>query len=90
MNRGCKGKFEPSGAVIEPMRVYTVSQVSELIGREARYIRDACHSGRLRARMDRGGFLIMGQAVIEYLMPACVSATDNLRLSSKLPQNILK
>jgi hypothetical protein len=80
---------EPSGEIIEPLRVYSTTQVSALIGRDPRCIRAACHSGRLRARLDTGGFLIMGQALIDYLMPAAVLKTDNLRLSSKVPEKSL-
>lgn len=46
---------------------YTVEQVSEIIHRHPKTVRDMCKRGVIVARLDRGGYLITGWQLRAYL-----------------------
>lgn len=46
---------------------YTVEQVSKIIHRSTKTVRDMCRRKVIVARMDRGGYLITGWALRAYL-----------------------
>ena len=65
-------KKEISTRPPEPVRFhenccYTVEQVSEIIHRHPKTIRQMCKRGVIAARCDRGGFMITGWALRAYL-----------------------
>lgn len=47
--------------------VYTVEQVAEIIHRHPKTVRYMCRKGVIVARLDRGGYLITGWKLREYL-----------------------
>ncbi len=51
--------------------IYDVVQTAEICHRSTRVIRALCNTGRLRARRDRGGFLITGYAIRDYVECRC-------------------
>lgn len=51
--------------------IYNSSQVSRILGRSTKCVRNLCRSGRIRAKLDRCGFMILGSAITEYLNSSC-------------------
>ena len=57
---------------IEPIRFYenccyNVDQVSQIINRHPKTIRQMCRRGVIAARCDRGGYMITGWSLRAYL-----------------------
>ena len=46
--------------------VYTADQVADIIHRHPKTVRDLCRRGIIRARLDRGGYVITGWAIRDY------------------------
>ena len=55
---------------------YTAAQVAKIIHRNTKTVREMCKRGVLRARMDRGGYLITGWALRAYLENRTIVNTD--------------
>lgn len=47
--------------------LYTVAQVAMIMHRHPQTIRDMCRTRRIRARLDRAGYLIPGWGIVDYI-----------------------
>lgn len=56
--------------------VYTTEQAAAILQRCPKTIRFLCRRGSIRSRIDRGGYLITGWALREYLENRSVANTD--------------
>lgn len=52
--------------------VYSTRDVSEIINRSEKTVRQLCRRGDISARLDRGGYLILGSSLRAYLEGRCV------------------
>ena len=59
--------------------VYTTEQVATLIHRNAKTVRALCKRGCIRARCDRGGYLITGWSLRAYLENRLPTASDGAK-----------
>lgn len=50
---------------------YDVKQVSQIINRSERYVRAACRRKLIRCRAERGGFLISGWSIRDFIECRC-------------------
>ena len=50
---------------------YDVKQAARILGKSIRYVRSACRTGRIRARQERGGFLISGWQLRAFIEGRC-------------------
>jgi hypothetical protein len=46
--------------------IYTTEMAAEILHRCPKTVRDMCRRGVIRARRDRGGYIITGWAIREY------------------------
>ena len=57
--------------VFQENACYDVKQAARILGRSIRYVRNACRSGNIRARQERGGFLISGWQIRAFIEGRC-------------------
>lgn len=50
---------------------YDVKQAARILGKSIRYVRSACRAGHIRARQERGGFLISGWQLRAFIEGRC-------------------
>jgi len=56
--------------------VYTTEEVADIIHRSVKTVRSLCKRGILRARCDRGGYLVSGWALRAYVEGRLVTEDD--------------
>lgn len=47
-------------------QIYTTEMAAKILHRCPKTVRDMCRRGVIRARLDRGGYIITGWAIREY------------------------
>lgn len=57
--------------------VYTTEEAALILRRSTKAVRTLCNRGLLKARRDRGGFLITGWAIRGYLERDCTIDNEN-------------
>jgi len=67
-------KFE--SVPFQENEIYTTERAAAILHRCPKTVREMCKRGVLRARMDRGGYLITGWALRAYLENRSVVNTD--------------
>ena len=58
---------DPPAVAFLENAAYTTEQVGDIIHRHPKTVRAMCRRGAIRARCDRGGYLITGWALRAYL-----------------------
>lgn len=64
------GKFE--SVPFQENEIYTTERAAAILHRCPKTIRDMCKRGVIRARRDRGGYVITGWAIREYAENRCI------------------
>lgn len=52
--------------------IYTTEMAAAILHRCPKTVREMCRRGVIRARLDRGGYMITGWAIREYAENRCV------------------
>lgn len=56
--------------------IYTTEMAGKILHRHPKTVREMCKRGILRARLDRGGYIITGWAIREYAEGRLVVAPE--------------